>query len=200
MSLLDKLGLKYNCDKSSRFHNYLDFYQDHFPDRDFSGRLLEIGVMDGVSLKMWQEYFPHAGIVGIDIYDKQHLYNKDWGMPRSVSLFKVDGTDPEQLGVLGMFDIIIDDGSHFTADQQASFTQLYYHQLNPGGIYIVEDIWTSYMDQYQNSELNTIDWLNDKGLSIFWFKYEHGLMGKVFPQWPQYADLASQTVIIMAGK
>ena len=47
MGVLNDIGLKYDADKSSRFHNYLDFYQEQLPDRSFSGRLLEIGVMDG---------------------------------------------------------------------------------------------------------------------------------------------------------
>lgn len=203
MSVLDELGLKYNCDKSSRFHHYLDFYQEHLPGRDFTGRLLEIGVMDGVSMRMWREYYPDAEIVGIDVDDKQHLYNDDWRMPRSVRLLKVDGTDPVALDRLGMFDIIIDDGSHFTADQQASFDILYYRQLNPGGVYVIEDIWTSHMDVYQNSEFNTIDWLNNKGLEMAWHTYRHepgGGMALVFPQWPEYANLASETVIIRAAQ
>jgi cyclopropane fatty-acyl-phospholipid synthase-like methyltransferase len=204
VSTLNDLGLKYNCDKSSRFHDYLDFYEQHLPGRDFAGRLLEIGVMDGVSMQMWREYYPKAEIVGIDIYDKQHLYNSDWQLDRSIKLLKVDGTDPVALDRLGMFDIIVDDGSHFTRDQQASFDILYYRQLNPGGVYIIEDIWTSRMDVYQNSEFNTIEWLKNKRLfneplDMSWFSHEHAEgegMALTFPQWPEYGNLASETVII----
>ena len=64
MGLLNDMGLKYDADKSSRFHLYLDFYQLMLPDRNFKGRLLEIGVMDGLSMKMWREYYPNAEIVG----------------------------------------------------------------------------------------------------------------------------------------
>lgn len=203
MGVLDELGLKYNADKSSRFHHYLDFYQEHLPGRAFAGRLLEIGVMDGVSMRMWAEYYPQAEIAGVDIFDKQHLYSGDWYVPKSVKLLTLDGTNAAQMAPLGMFDIIIDDGSHYTGEQQASFDLLYYNQLNAGGIYVVEDIWTSHMDVYQNSELNTIEWLKAKNLEMAWFSHEHapgGGMALVFPQWPQYADLASETVIIRAGQ
>ncbi len=67
MAKLNDIGLKFNADKSSRFHNYLDSYQKQLPDRTFKGRLLEIGVMDGCSMSMWREYYPDAEIVGIDI-------------------------------------------------------------------------------------------------------------------------------------
>jgi hypothetical protein len=201
MGLLNDLGLKYDADKSSRFHNYLDFYEQHLPDRNFAGRLLEIGIMDGVSMKMWAEFYPKAEIVGIDVVDKEHLYNDDWQLPRSIKLLTLDGTKAEDVRPLGMFDIIIDDGSHFTADQQASFELLYYDQLNEGGIYIVEDIWTSRMTQYVNSELDMFDWLEKKGITATVFKHEHNGIGSiVFPEYPEYKDLGSETALIRAGQ
>jgi len=155
---LQKLGLKHNTDKAT-FHKYLDFYQKLLPKRTFKGRLLEIGVMDGASLKMWREYYPNAEIIGIDIEDKSHLYNDDWKIPKTIDIRQIDGTDTKQLTDLGMFDIIIDDGSHYTADQQKSFEHLYLNQLNPKGFYIIEDLHTSLNPNYVNSKRNTIDYL-----------------------------------------
>ena len=40
-------------------------------------------------------------------------------------------------------DIIIDDGSHIVYDQVISFKSLF-NKLNPGGIYVIEDLHTSY--------------------------------------------------------
>lgn len=200
MGVLDQLGLKYNADKSSRFHNYLDFYEKVLPDRSFKGRLLEIGVMDGCSQMMWREYYPEAEIIGIDIYDKEHLYNSDWGMPESVKLLKLDGTDPKQMEPLGKFDIIIDDGSHMTKEQQKSFDILYYKQLNENGIYIIEDLWTSMMREYINSRLTTIEWLKrleKAGMKVEYFFHKHKGIEKIFPE---YKGLDSQTVAIKAGQ
>lgn len=151
--LLHDLGLKHNTDKAF-FHQYLDFYQKLLPKRTFKGRLLEIGVMDGASLKMWREYYPKAEIVGVDINDKSHI-NID-----GVMILRLDATDPTQLQDLGMFDIIVDDGSHMTADQQKSFEHLYLNQLNPKGFYIIEDLHTSLMPNYVNSKMTTLEYLD----------------------------------------
>lgn len=203
MGTLNNIGLKYGADKSSKFHNYLDFYQEQLPDRDFSGRLLEIGVMNGLSMKMWREYYPKAEIVGIDIKDMSHMHNDDWQVPESVQLITCDGTDPKQTEKLGMFDIIIDDGSHYWAEQQKSFEILYYKQLNKGGIYILEDLWTSYIDYYANAKINTLDYLKQleqKGMKMTYFKHKHSGIQSVFPKHKGLAKLGSITVAIKAGQ
>lgn len=203
MGLLDDIGLRLGADKSSKFHNYLDFYQKALPDQSFTGRLLEIGVMDGLSVRMWREYYPMAEIVGIDIKDMDHMHNDDWKVPDSVQLLTVDGTDPKQTKPLGMFDIIIDDGSHYWADQQKSFEILYYNQLNKGGMYILEDLWTSYIDFYANAKMHTLDYLKQleqKGMKMTYFRYKHTGIQTVFPEHKGLAKLGSITVAIKAGQ
>jgi spermidine synthase len=204
MGVLNDIGLKYDADKSSRFHHYLDFYQKHLPDREFSGRLLEIGVMDGLSMKMWAEYYPNAEIVGIDIKEDMasYMHNSDWQVPERVKLITCDGTDPKQTGPLGMFDIIIDDGSHYMSHQQASFKHLYYNQLNKGGVYILEDLWTSYIDFYKDAKITTIAYLKQlqkKGMKMTYFKHKHDGPG-ISTAFPDYKDLQSETVVIEAGQ
>jgi predicted O-methyltransferase YrrM len=149
---LHDIGIKHNTDKAF-FHRYLDFYEKHLPKRNFTGRLLEIGVMDGASMHMWREYYPKAEIVGVDINDKSHLSID------GVVILRLDATDPEQMKDLGVFDIIVDDGSHMTADQQKSFEHLYLNQLSPNGYYVIEDLHTSLMDGYVNSDKTTLEWL-----------------------------------------
>ena len=203
MGTLDKIGLKYNADKSSRFHHYLDFYQKHLPDRSFSGRLLEIGVMDGLSMKMWCEYYPNAEIVGIDIKPDManYMHNSDWKVPETVKLITADGTNKSELEPLGMFDIIIDDGSHYWSHQQKSFEHLYYSQLNDSGVYIIEDLWTSEIEYYADTKLNTKDYLKQlkqKGLKMINFKYKHSGPG-ISVSFPDYKNLQSETVVIKSG-
>ena len=44
----------------------------------------------------------------------------------------------------GSFDIVIDDGGHFAVQQLTSLEMLW-PRINPGGIYAIEDIHTSYL-------------------------------------------------------
>lgn len=195
MGLLNEIGLKYNTDKSSRFHNYLDFYEKHLPDRSFKGRLLEIGVMDGYSMAMWREYYPDAAeIIGLDIMPKDHL-----DVP-GVTMLQLNATDVEAVNELGNFDIIIDDGSHMSLEQQQAFFWLYENQLNMGGYYIIEDLWTSYMDAYINSKYTTKEVLGNLertiGMKMTYFTHAHDGIEQIFPE---YKGLDSETVIIKAG-
>lgn len=151
---LNEIGLKYNADKSSRYHNFLDFYEKHLPKRDFKGRILEIGVMDGASLNMWREYYPNAKeIVGIDIRKPKKI--------TGCKVLRLDATDINRLSRLGMFDIIIDDGSHLTSHQQISFNHLYYNSLNIGGVYVMEDLHTSFMESYIDTKQTTYDFIKE---------------------------------------
>jgi hypothetical protein len=188
---LDEIGLKFNTDKSSRFHNYLSFYEEQLPDRSFTGRLLEIGVMDGYSMQMWREYYPHAAeIVGVDIMPKDHL-----DIP-GVRLLLLNATDIAAMRELGSFDIIIDDGSHMSLEQQQAFFWLYYNQFNAEGCYIIEDLWTSHMAQYVNSCHTTkqvLDALERDGVKMTYFTHVHAGIEKIFPE---YQGLDSETVVI----
>ena len=134
-------------------HHYEDEYERHFaPFRDLPIRLLEIGVggfkgidCGGESLKVWRDYFSQAHIVGIDCEPK----TLDFG-PR-VEIHQCDANDQAALRGLneacGPFDIIIDDGSHFQEHVLNAFSQLWM-LLNPGGIYVIEDMATAYWPEY----------------------------------------------------
>jgi len=147
---LQEIGLKHNTDKAYA-HHYCDFYQENLPDRESKIRILEIGVKDGASLRMWREYYPNAEVVGIDI-------NKSIKI-EGCTVLQMDQCDQYALSLLGNFDIIIDDGSHMTLHQQLSFLQLFYNNLNEKGIYIMEDVHTSFYPDYINSKINTYDFL-----------------------------------------
>jgi hypothetical protein len=127
-------------------HGYTLTYEQWFePIRGESLRLLEIGVcapeMPGASLKGWYEYFPNATIFGYDIADGRCFDND------RIKTFIGDQSDPADLARFlefsgGAFDIIIDDGSHKDAHQQASLTFLFPH-LTAGGQYFIEDLQVS---------------------------------------------------------
>lgn len=162
---LHELGLKHGTDKAT-FHRYCDFYEQHLPAR--VDRLLEIGIMEGASLRMWRDYYPDADLIaGVD-NDEHRGRLKITGV-RTVWL---DATDPSEVELLvsrlGPFDVIIDDASHMTADQQKTF-ELLWPAVTPGGVYVIEDLHTSYMSNYINTPENTVDWLEQSGRRVAWF-------------------------------
>lgn len=147
MSLLDKLAIIRGTDKSSETHNYCVKYEKYLPfKRTDRLKLLEIGVLNGESLRMWKDYFFLSEIIGIDINKdcKQHEEDR-------IKVEIGSQTDKEFLIDLGErygnFDMILDDGSHINNDIIFSFEKLFKY-VKPGGIYIVEDACTSYWEDY----------------------------------------------------
>lgn len=115
-----------------RWAHYLPLYERHF--WQFVGRqlrVLEIGVGHGGGLQLWKAYFgPNAEIVGLDIDPRCKEYEED-----RITIHIGDQANPP---VMGRFDIVIDDGSHVLADQQASLDALW-PAVKEGGVYWIED-------------------------------------------------------------
>lgn len=120
-------------------------------------RMLEIGVQDGPSLGLWRRLFPryeHIFAIGykgtggrgtMDVSSfRRELHDR-------VTLFGGDQSDLSFLGrveaELGgkQLDLIIDDGSHVPWHQIVTLKRIF-GWLADGGIYIIEDIETSYWD------------------------------------------------------
>jgi trans-aconitate methyltransferase len=147
---LDELGLKHGTDKASHAHNYLVHYeqllQPYRTKPDLS--VLEIGVRDGASVRLWHDYFPDAKIVGVDITEACQSHAND-----RIAIEIGDQSDPDFLERLmsnHRADIIFDDGSHQWSHQIDSFRFLFPH-LQPGGLFVCEDLHTSrskWVDKY----------------------------------------------------
>jgi hypothetical protein len=136
---LTRLANKYGSDKGSGCHQFTDIYEGFLgPIRHEVRRVLEIGVWQGASLRMWRDFFPQAVVHGIDIEEK--VLNED-----RISTFVMDQADRAQLAqVEGLYDLIVDDGGHFMDQQQVSLAALFPH-VRPGGFYVLEDLHTSLM-------------------------------------------------------
>jgi len=138
LTVLDELGIQRITDKSSLDHDYLTKYERLFtPYRDMPIVLLEIGVFDGGSLRLWEDYFPRATVVGLDIRVacKQHE-----GGRRIVEI--ASQADAKMMTAISQKyrpAIVIDDGSHQADHIIISFESIY-PTLSDGGIYIVEDL------------------------------------------------------------
>jgi hypothetical protein len=147
---LSKLAVAFGTDKEGG-HHYAKHYQHHFTKlRRYRLNLLEIGIggyddprLGGNSLRMWKAYFRKGNIFGLDIYDKASHDE------RRIKTFVGSQADEESLRIIaaeiGAIDIVIDDGSHINSHVTTAFKVLF-PLLSPNGIYVIEDLQTSYWD------------------------------------------------------
>ena len=140
LETLFDLGMKYGTDKIT-YHRYDRYFEQFFkPFQNENIKLFEIGIEEKRSLALWLSYFPNAMIYGMDI---KLAFEAD-----RTKIFKGDQSDPDALKEIldetGKYNIIIDDGSHVPEHQLACFNYLFDEGLDYGGLYIIEDIETSY--------------------------------------------------------
>lgn len=150
-----------SCGTDKNNHGYFAFYNPIFSKFTAATSILEIGVLNGGSLRLWEKKFKNAQVYGIDIADCSNV-NTD-----RIKTFIAEQADREQLKVVleninTEFDIIIDDGGHTMKQQQVSFGYIFKH-LKSGGVYILEDLHTSkildrhYIDR--DDEITTLEML-----------------------------------------
>lgn len=134
-------------------HSYIEEYETLLEPYRRGKAFMEIGLAMGLSIAMWREYMPGNLVVGVDlsfVFDTgPHLLN-------GTILIAADCTKPEFLEKLGSytFDAVIDDASHMVSDQQATF-QMLKPKMNPGGIYIIEDVLSVDAERLRFQTLHT---------------------------------------------
>lgn len=131
-----------------KFAHYFPIYDRHLARfRDRPVTVLEIGVSEGGSMLMWRHYFgPRARIYGVDIDPRCKAIEQE-----QIQVFIGSQTDRTFLRELRRslppIDVLIDDGGHSMLQQRATFEELFDH-VAPDGIYICEDVQTSYLLRY----------------------------------------------------
>lgn len=162
---------KFKTDKGtighgSEAHNYGPFYQEILePLKNTKASLCELGILNGDSLRSWKEYLPTANIVGIDNQSHKMIQGEDFttllgDISNPIGVYDI-------LKQFGLFDVIIDDASHFPHHQQKALPVLF-DLVKPGGYYVIEDLHTErltnqmpdgfkkwYIEYYQNGDSNT---------------------------------------------
>lgn len=126
-------------------------------------KLLEVGVFRGSSMKVWEEYFTAepSHFYGLS-YGSQTFYSPDVAddtdyapeddllLNTKTTLFY--GSQSERADLMDVksklpdMDVIIDNGSHDPLDQRLTF-EILFETLNDGGLYIIEDVETSYWNR-----------------------------------------------------
>lgn len=144
MNTMQLIGEKYKTDKITH-HKYHEIYPTYIEKfYQTNGGIIEIGLepKNGkASLNMWLDLFPNM-----------HIYGLDRGTPNEFkdryTILQCDQSDLIQLNkcidkVNHPIYFINDDGSHIPEHQLLTFNALF-PLLEVGGVYIIEDIETSY--------------------------------------------------------
>ena len=131
-----------------KWDHYFEIYDRHFSKyRNKDIVLLEIGTFQGGSLQMWKHYFgPKAKIYGIDINPNCKLVEEE-----NITIMIGSQSDrnflKKVLKDIPPIDILIDDGGHTMLQQIVSFEELF-DRVKPDGVYLCEDLHTSYWKEY----------------------------------------------------
>lgn len=150
---LNALASKHGSDKGPKDHNYTSTYEKYLSNiKDKPLKILEIGFAVGCSARIWDEYFTHPKTQLYFMDNNKDCYNYAQGLSSRCSLHIIDQANRSQLlkfteTIDTDFDIIIDDGGHMMHQQITSFNTLF-PALKKGGLYIIEDLHTSYWASY----------------------------------------------------
>jgi hypothetical protein len=132
----------------TKWKHYFPAYETHlarFVNRPIV--FLEFGCGHGGSLQLWKRHLgPHALIVGVDVRFDCKQFEEDQIVVRIGSQSDLDFL-AALLAEFGSPDVVLDDGSHQMSDVVATFRYLY-PRTAPQGVYMVEDLHTSYWDDY----------------------------------------------------
>jgi hypothetical protein len=127
-----------------KWDHYFKIYDRHFARfRNKAPVVVEFGVSQGGSLKMWKEYFgPGTTLIGVDINEKCKGFEEDG--------VRVVIGDQSDRGFLRQFakslppiDVLIEDGGHTMVQQIVTFEEMF-PAVAPTGVYLCEDLHTSY--------------------------------------------------------
>jgi SAM-dependent methyltransferase len=187
-TLLD-LYLAHHGKVAQKWEAYFGVYERAFAAlREAPVSLLEIGVQNGGSLELWGKYFASARLIlGCDI--DQRVAALIFEDPR-IDVVAADVNSEfaynDIVSLSPQFDIIIDDGSHHSRDVVATFER-YFPLLAPGGVYVIEDLHTSYWPKYgggveeQRSSVAFLKLLADLIHREFWREQDNAAARAFFP-------------------
>jgi hypothetical protein len=152
---------------SRKWFPYFSVYDRHFNKFvSQSPYVLEIGIENGGSLKLWYEFFENARVYGIDNNSAVNQLKFNFPVNITVGDQGDDSFWQSYLNNSPGFDVIIDDGGHTMHQQLTSLLHLF-PKLNDKGVYLIEDTHTSYWKEYgggfreQNSIIEIIKSLVD---------------------------------------
>lgn len=132
----------------NKWNHYFEIYDRHFSRfRGTDVHVVEFGVSQGGSLRMWKQYFgPNAKIYGVDINPHCKKLEEE-----QIEILIGDQADRGFLKSIAAriprIDVLIDDGGHTMEQQIHTFEELFHH-IHEEGVYLCEDMHTSYWREW----------------------------------------------------
>lgn len=136
--------MKLNKHGSDKRPQYMDVYQRICEQLPREPIIIELGVLNGESLKMWLDAFPDGCVFGVDI-------NPDAQWPAGAVKIVANQTDAQAIAAFTtVAHLIVDDASHNYAATKTSFDHLW-PMVAPGGWYVVEDWDAGFLHPHEHT-------------------------------------------------
>lgn len=134
--------------RSIKHSTYFDSYDDLFARyRGKNMTFVEIGVLGGGSLFMWRKFFgDNARIIGVDLNPQARKWESS-GFEIFIGSQSDEAFWQSFVAEVGPIDVVLDDGGH-TYEQQITTAECLLPHINDGGMLVVEDTHTSYLNGY----------------------------------------------------
>jgi hypothetical protein len=126
-------------------HSYLPLYQQLLEGKkDTAKNVLEVGIYNGGSIKLWNDFFMNATVYGLDIMNINDVWDEITNKKRIYLYTSNDAYNENIFNTLFLskeinFDFILDDGPH-TLESMKQFIRLYSKVMTDDGILIIEDV------------------------------------------------------------
>ena len=126
-------------------HSYLPLYhQLLIKKKETAKNVLEIGIYDGGSIKLWNDFFTNANVYGLDIRHIDTVWediknNEKIILHTSIDAYNVEFFINNLLNKNIKFDFMLDDGPH-TLQSMVEFIIYYSQIMTDDGILIIEDV------------------------------------------------------------
>lgn len=143
MSLEKIVDIK-RTDKNT-VHSYLPLYQKLLiSKKDTAKNVLEVGIYQGGSIKLWSDFFTNATVYGLDIMNVNNVWegiknNEKIILYTSIDAYNNDFFTTNFLNKNIKCDFMLDDGPH-SLESMKQFIRLYSQIMTEDGILIIEDV------------------------------------------------------------
>ena len=126
-------------------HSYLPLYQKLLINkRETAKNVLEVGIYNGGSIKLWSDFFTNATVYGLDIMNRNDVWesikhNEKIILHTSTNAYDNDFFSNNFLHKNIRCDFMLDDGPH-SLESMVQFIKLYSQIMTDDGILIIEDV------------------------------------------------------------